>query len=389
MRRSILGLLILVLMASMHAQDVPMFELVTSELLPYSATCENFLDLDNNGLIDILALDTQLFRYEQSEPCGSTFILVDSDFNANAFEVHPNNIIISMSVTDLDSDGLVEILTTEQNLETLEILSYRYEQSSPNSSDFPLLSSIPGQSFGLRYIDVDQNGQIDIVNPKYQLNNPGAFYQLEQDISDCELFDLMSTNYMGFEFPWGMAPLPDWGNLDDDDMLDMIVCLDWYQTWDWYEQQSPSMEFEWKTELDIEASGQQATLFDFNNDGYDDLYISGMYDRALFQNNYIDLLENEEEAISISSSIIQNTYPNPFNPETTISLDIAQGEHADLTIYNTRGQKVKSWKNLPSGEHQITWDGKNLKGTPVSSGIYMVILKTANRTVSRKISLIK
>jgi len=84
-------------------------------------------------------------------------------------------------------------------------------------------------------------------------------------------------------------------------------------------------------------------------------------------------------------------YPNPFNPETTISYDIAQKGSVTVDIYNLKGQKVKSLvnENQEAGKHSIIWRGDNNQGKQVSSGTYFYRIKSAGQEVVKKMLLMK
>ena len=86
-----------------------------------------------------------------------------------------------------------------------------------------------------------------------------------------------------------------------------------------------------------------------------------------------------------------NNYPNPFNPETTINYQLPAVSKVQLSIYNIKGQKVKTLisDQLPAGEHSIIWDGSDSNGKRVSSGIYFYKLKTANFEKTRKMILLR
>lgn len=66
---------------------------------------------------------------------------------------------------------------------------------------------------------------------------------------------------------------------------------------------------------------------------------------------------------------LQSVYPNPFNPQTTISYQLAEGGKVELEIYNIRGQKVGeiSDENQAAGIHSVVWKPEKL-----SSGIYYI-----------------
>lgn len=88
--------------------------------------------------------------------------------------------------------------------------------------------------------------------------------------------------------------------------------------------------------------------------------------------------------------LLQN-YPNPFNPETRIRFRIPTRTHITLPIYNLLGQQIHILvdKEFEAGSHSILWDGKDIKGQPVSSGIYFYRLRAGEFSQVRKMSLIR
>ncbi len=84
-------------------------------------------------------------------------------------------------------------------------------------------------------------------------------------------------------------------------------------------------------------------------------------------------LSNHENTIPSSRNLQLSNYPNPFNPETTISFSIPKDSEIELSVYNIKGQKVKSLikESFVSGTNSIIWDGCNDSIKPVSSGIYL------------------
>lgn len=84
-------------------------------------------------------------------------------------------------------------------------------------------------------------------------------------------------------------------------------------------------------------------------------------------------------------------YPNPFNPETTISFNLIQEAPLELSIYNIKGQKVKQLTkgNLSKGKHSITWNGRDANEKAVGSGIYFYKISSPEFNVTRKIVLVK
>jgi agmatine/peptidylarginine deiminase len=105
---------------------------------------------------------------------------------------------------------------------------------------------------------------------------------------------------------------------------------------------------------------------------------------------------NAGEELLINTTQILSIYPNPFNPSTTISFDVAQtSSFVTLEIYNIKGQKIKTLVNnlLPAGKHEIVWNGKDDNNKPVSSGIYFAVFDVDNNgsdyTSVKKVILMK
>ena len=99
----------------------------------------------------------------------------------------------------------------------------------------------------------------------------------------------------------------------------------------------------------------------------------------------------DNDMIPIITELSSN-YPNPFNPETTISFSIAQtSPFVNLEIINVKGQKVKQLVNeqLPAGKHIAVWNGKDDNDKQVASGIYFYKLKADNFEQTKKMILLK
>ena len=99
---------------------------------------------------------------------------------------------------------------------------------------------------------------------------------------------------------------------------------------------------------------------------------------------------NEDEVISPRISI--QIYPNPFNPETTISfsLNTENIENTEINIYNVKGQKVKQLVSdqLSAGQHKAVWNGKDMNGKSVSTGIYLFELRSDGKVQKTKKGLL-
>ncbi len=84
-------------------------------------------------------------------------------------------------------------------------------------------------------------------------------------------------------------------------------------------------------------------------------------------------------------------YPNPFNPETTIDFTVPKAGNVKLSIYNVKGQLVKTLVNgkKDAGKYQVVWKGKNTNNDKVASGIYFYRLETNSKSIYKKMLLMK
>ena len=92
------------------------------------------------------------------------------------------------------------------------------------------------------------------------------------------------------------------------------------------------------------------------------------------------------------SDINVRSYPNPFNPSTTIEFNCLEAGNVKTTIYNLKGQVVKNLldSKLEVGLHKVIWNGQDMNNNPVSSGIYFYkVSKKGSFTATRKIILLK
>jgi len=90
-------------------------------------------------------------------------------------------------------------------------------------------------------------------------------------------------------------------------------------------------------------------------------------------------------------TVLYEAYPNPFNPETTISFNLSSPNLTELYIYNQKGQKVKTLfsGNLESGNHKFVWNGQDDNGNSVSSGLYFYRMKSGKYSSTKKMILMK
>jgi hypothetical protein len=85
------------------------------------------------------------------------------------------------------------------------------------------------------------------------------------------------------------------------------------------------------------------------------------------------------------------SYPNPFNPVTTIRYDLPEDELVNITIYDIIGRQVKILINSSqtAGYKSIQWNATNNQGQPVSAGLYLYTIEVGDFRQTKKMVLLK
>jgi hypothetical protein len=127
-------------------------------------------------------------------------------------------------------------------------------------------------------------------------------------------------------------------------------------------------------------------------DGYD---VSGLYNDSYETNsNYPYIVAgvayfgaNDPAPAMPTAFALHSNYPNPFNPETQISFDLAAPAQVTLSVYNTLGQmvaKLADHRSMNTGTYSLTFNGANLP-----SGVYLYRLVAGSFSQTRKMVMVK
>ncbi|MBN1541516.1 T9SS type A sorting domain-containing protein [candidate division KSB1 bacterium] len=101
-------------------------------------------------------------------------------------------------------------------------------------------------------------------------------------------------------------------------------------------------------------------------------------------------VESDITAAPLAYALEQN-YPNPFNPETRIYFEIPHRNPVKVVVYNVRGQQIRTLVDevVDAGRHIVNWDGRDMTGATVPSGMYFYRIKAGDFIASKKMLLIK
>ena len=102
------------------------------------------------------------------------------------------------------------------------------------------------------------------------------------------------------------------------------------------------------------------------------------------------IVANSQGAMDVAyapqSISLSKAYPNPFNPSTTINMNLHQDGFTSVKVYNLMGQQVAvlAEANMTANTYSFTWDA-----TDVPSGVYMVRAESAGQMAIEKVMLVK
>lgn len=100
---------------------------------------------------------------------------------------------------------------------------------------------------------------------------------------------------------------------------------------------------------------------------------------------------NADDFLPVTVTALKGNFPNPFNPETTISYDLKEAGKVRLEVYNVKGQLVRSlvMTDQPAGRYHVVFNGRDDNDNMLSSGIYLYRFSSENYHSTRKMMLME
>ena len=99
---------------------------------------------------------------------------------------------------------------------------------------------------------------------------------------------------------------------------------------------------------------------------------------------------NDKEQLP-NNYYMENAFPNPFNPNTTIKYYIPSKAYVNITIYDMIGNVIKNLVNEYQnyGYKSVQWNATNNQGQPVSAGVYLYSIEAEDFRQTKKMILLK
>jgi len=89
---------------------------------------------------------------------------------------------------------------------------------------------------------------------------------------------------------------------------------------------------------------------------------------------------------------LSQNYPNPFNPSTKIQFSLPKSDKVKLEVYNIQGKLIKTlidYEMYQPGTYEAMWDGTDMFGQKVASGIYFAKMQAGDFHQTKKMNLVK
>ena len=143
---------------------------------------------------------------------------------------------------------------------------------------------------------------------------------------------------------------------------------------------------------------------DYQSAGYNDNDLQGglysyyvtnvyfsQYESAPSNTVSVQITGNDDPVIPAANTALTGNYPNPFNPETTINYSVKNPAAVTITIYNLKGEKVRTLVNETKGNgfYKTGWNGKDDAGKAVTSGVYLYRMQAGNYVSTKRMMLMK
>jgi len=116
-----------------------------------------------------------------------------------------------------------------------------------------------------------------------------------------------------------------------------------------------------------------------------------IYEFEVYPLDTTDTNEVQQSLTVPAKYSLENSYPNPFNPTTTIKYHIAKSGNVKIEVFNINGQLIRTLIDSyhTPGDYFIMWDGRNAAGNIVSSGTYFYRMTAGEFTQTKKMVFLK
>lgn len=134
----------------------------------------------------------------------------------------------------------------------------------------------------------------------------------------------------------------------------------------------------------------QPGIATFGVDEQGELYMSNIHDGKIYR--FVPTSTSVESVTDGSREFhLEQNYPNPFSPTTSIKYTLYQTQSVNLSIYDIRGRLVRTLVNEleTAGSRSVEWDGTDHTGNALPSGVYFYCLKNSSQRQTHALTLFR
>jgi hypothetical protein len=131
------------------------------------------------------------------------------------------------------------------------------------------------------------------------------------------------------------------------------------------------------------AGGAIASWMDFRGGLYSDIYAQRVYGGG----GVVAVEPGGSPGFTLEAP-----RPNPARGDVTMSLGLAAPQRVTVEVFDSAGRRVRTLavgRELGAGTHRFVWAGENDEGLMQTSGMYVVRVSAAGRTLGRRLALIR
>lgn len=183
------------------------------------------------------------------------------------------------------------------------------------------------------------------------------------------------------------------GNAPNQDFWSVMVSGDGGSSWESVEYTSQSTNAWVAVTIDLldhlTVLDQVQMKFVASDEGTGSLVEAGIDDFMIIAFNSTSAVG--DDMISLRPTQLGQNRPNPFNPITEISFNLAQAGPVKLAVYDVTGRLVRTLvqENLDAGPQLVRWNGSGNDGRTVASGVYFYRLQADGQSHSKRMMLLK
>lgn len=275
----------------------------------------------------------------------------------------------------------------------------KWKFSFIGSAKAPIVDSFGNIYFGgpYHFYSLSPDGNIRWKNGMFifgnhsmpTIDNSGNLYSVANDTVCCPYYPLLISLNNNGDFRWKYTL----NDEETDDFWQPLICDSEGTVYvgstfgHYYYAISSNGELKWKLPLnDYQVDNTGAIAEDGT------LYL-GVHITSLncFQEKTLIAIKDStvsaiDDQIFSYNYKLEQCYPNPFNPSTTIELTLPKSEFVTLKVYSILGEEITTLvaKNLQAGNHTYQFDGSDL-----ASGVYLYRIEAVEFTQVMKMILIK